>query len=125
MTFVPGKIQIFLLDATYRARMDADFRSKGKGGKVECNKCGKELAVRSLAGHLAKQHNVDQLFVLKEEQDGLPPPPPRRWDATYYPAEGCYHCPVPGCPQGRDGSGMGDSWNVRWHFTPTVAIASR
>ena len=45
------------------------------------------------------------------------PPSPRRWDATYYPAENCYRCPVPGCPQGRDGSGMRDSWNVRWHFS--------
>ena len=34
----------------------------------------------------------------------------------YYPAESVYRCPVPDCPQGRDGSGMRDSWNVRWHF---------
>ena len=28
-----------------------------------------------------------------------------------------YRCPVSGCPQGRDDSGMRDSWNVRWHFS--------
>ena len=54
------------------------------------------------------------------ESDGTPPPPPSgRWDAVYMPAEGCYRCPVPNCPQGRGGSGGGlrDSWNVRWHFS--------
>ena len=63
----------------------------------------------SLAGHLTKQHDVYQLFVLEEERDGSPPPSPRRWNTTYYPAEGCYICPVPICPQGRDGSDMRDS----------------
>ena len=55
--------------------------------------------------------------MLEEERDGSPPPSPRQWDATYYPAEECYDCSVPGYPQGRDGSGMRDSWDVRWHFS--------
>ena len=79
---------------------------EGTGSKVECSKCGKELAMGSLAGHLAKQHDVYQ-SVTMVEKDGTPPPPSGRWVATYFPAESCYRCPVPGCPQGRDGSGGG------------------
>ena len=97
--------------------MDEDFHGKGKGRKVECSECGKLLAAETLAGHLAKQHDVYQSFVLEKEQDGKPPPSPRRWDATYYPEEGCYRCPVPGCPQRCDGSGMRGSWNIRWQFS--------
>ena len=82
---------------------------------MECGECGKELAVVSFAGHMAKQHDIYQSFAMEVEGGGTPPPPPPsgRWDATYYPAENCYRCLVPGCPQGRDDSGMQDSWNVR------------
>ena len=117
MVFKPGKIRTFLSESAYRARMGEDFRGEGTGRKVECSECGKELAVGSLAGHLAKQHSIYQSFVLEEERDGSPPWSPWRWDAIYYPAKECYRCPVPGCPQGRDSSGMRDSWNVRWHFS--------
>ena len=55
---------------TYRAQMDEDFRSKGKGRKVECSECVKMLAVGSLAGHLANQHNVCQSFMLEEDGNG-------------------------------------------------------
>ena len=88
--------------------MDEAFRAKGKGRKVECRECGKELAIGSLAGHLAKQHKLEEA-----DRDGSPPSSPQRWDATYYPVEGCYHCLVPGHPQGRDGNGMRESWNGR------------
>merc|ERR1711966_551760 len=89
----------------------------GTGRKVECSECGKELAVGSLAGHLAKQHDVYQSFTLEAAEDDTPPPPPSgRWDATFYPAESLYRCPVPGCPQGRDGRGTRDSWDMRRHF---------
>ena len=117
MVFVPGKILPSLLERAYRARVDEDFHSEGKGLKVKCSECGKELAVGSLAGYLAKQQDVYQSFVLEEERDGSPPPSPCRWDATCYPAEECFRYPVPGCPQGRDDRGMRDSWNVRWHFS--------
>ena len=115
MVFVPGKIGTFLSEKSCRARMDEDFRGEGTGRKVECSEWGKELAVGSLAGHLAKQHDIYQSFAMAE-RDGTPPPPPSgQWDATNYPAENCYRCPVPDCPQGCDGSsnGLRDSWNVR------------
>ena len=90
MVFVPGKIRTFLSESAYRARMDEDFRGEGKGRKVECSECGKELAVGSLAGHLSKQHDIYQSFAMVEK-DGTPPPPPSgRWDAVYLPAENCY-----------------------------------
>ena len=54
---------------------------------------------------MAKQHDIYQSFAMEAEGGGTPPPPSGRWDATYYPAENCYHYPVSGCPQGRDGSG--------------------
>ena len=54
---------------------------------------------------------------MEVEGDGTPPPPPSgRWDATYYPAENLYRCPVSDCPQGRDGRGTRDSWDMRRHF---------
>ena len=103
-------------ERAYRARMDEDFHGKDKGRKVECSERRKLLTVGTLAGHLAKQHDVYQSFMLEEEREGSPSPSPRRWDATYFPAEGCYRCPVWCCPQGHNGSGMRDSWYVRWHF---------
>ena len=42
----------------------------------------------------AKQHRIYQLFVLKEDGDGVPSSP-RRWDTTFFLAGCCYHCPVP------------------------------
>ena len=117
MVFVPSKICTALSKRAYRVRMDEDFRGVVKGRKVECSKYGKVLEIGTLAGHLGKQHDVYQSIVLEEERDGSPPSSPRRWDATYYPAENCYRCPVQGCPQGRDDSDMRDSWNVRWHFS--------
>ena len=104
------------MDTAYRARMDDNFHGEYKGRKVECDECGKLLAVRLLAEHQAKHHDIYQLFVLEEEEDA-PPPPPRRWDAAYYLKEGGYRCPVPGCPQGREGHGVRDSYNLRWHFS--------
>ena len=99
MTFVPSKIWTALSDMAHRARMDEDFRGEGKGRKVECSECGKELAVGSLAGHLSKQHDIYQSFALEVEGDGTPPPlPSGRWDAVYYPAENVYRCLVPDCP---------------------------
>ena len=56
MVFVPGKIRTALSERAYRMRMDEDFHGEGTGRKVECSECGRELAVGSLAGHLAKQH---------------------------------------------------------------------
>ena len=70
MVFVPGKIRTALLERAYRARMNKDFRGKGKGRKVECSECGKLLAIGTLAGHLGKQHDVYQSIVLEEERDG-------------------------------------------------------
>ena len=53
-----------LLDTAYRARMDKNFRGEGKGCKVECGECDTPLGVGLLAGHMAKQHHIYQLFVL-------------------------------------------------------------
>ena len=93
---------------------------------MDCSECDKELAVESLAGHMAKQYDVYQSFVLEEERDSSLPPSPRRWDAVYYPAEEFYRCPVPGCPQGRDGSGMWDPGTCGGIFpTATVTTAFR
>ena len=103
ITFMPGKIPTFLLDTTYRAQIDEDFRGKGKDRKVECNECCKMLAVGSLAGHLAKQHNVHQSFVMEEEQDGSLPL--------------LLLLPRARLPARAGGSGMRDSWNVRCHFS--------
>ena len=60
---------------------------------MECGKCGTLLAVGLLAGHMIKQHDIYQSFVLEEDRDGSPLPSTRRWDATFYPAEECYRCP--------------------------------
>ena len=117
MVFVPGKIWTFLLETAYRMRMDEDFHGEGTGRKVECSECGRELAVGSLAGYMAKQHDIYQSFAMVEG-DGTPPPLlSGRWNARYYPAENCYRCPVPGCLQGHDGSCMRDFWNVHWLFS--------
>ena len=58
MIFVPGKISTSLSERAYRTWMDEDFRGAGKGRKVECSKCGKLLAIGSLAGHFGNQHDV-------------------------------------------------------------------
>ena len=110
MTFVPGKIWAFLLDTAYRTWMDKGFCGKGKGWKVECSKYGKELEIGPLAGHLAKQHDSTSRSCWR--RTGTARRLRRLGCGTrrmYYPAEGCYRFPVPGCPQGRDGSGMWDS----------------
>ena len=75
MVFVPGKIRTFLSESAYRARMDETYRGEGKGRKVECSECGRMLAVGSMAGHLAKQHDNYQSFAMAES-DGTPSPPP-------------------------------------------------
>ena len=64
------------METAHRARMDEDFHGKGKGRKVECSECGKELAVVSLAGHMAKQHEIYQSFAMEVKGEGTPPPPP-------------------------------------------------
>ena len=56
--FMPGNIWIFLTDMAYRPRMAKDFRGEGKRRKVDCSECCKKLVVGSLAGHLAKKHDV-------------------------------------------------------------------
>ena len=109
ITFIPGKIRISLLDMAYRERMNKNFRGKGKGQKVECGRCGTFLAVGSMAGNITKQHDIYQSFVLEEDPNGSLPPLPWRWEAPFYPTEGCYRCPVTGCPQECDGSGMQDA----------------
>ena len=58
MTFVPGKIRTSLSERAYRARIGEGFRGEGKGQKVECSECGTMLSIWSLAGHLAKQHDI-------------------------------------------------------------------
>ena len=57
----------YISETAYRARTDEDFRGEGKGQKVECSKCGKELAVGSLAGDIAKQHDIYQSFAMEVE----------------------------------------------------------
>ena len=116
-TFGPGKILISLSGTAYCARMDENFRDNIKGRMVECGECDKMLAIGWLAGHLAKQHDIYQSFVMEEEWDGSSPPSPCRWEALFLPAEGCHRCPVSVYSQRRDGSSMKDSWKVRWHFS--------
>ena len=70
MVFVPGKIRTLLSEMAYCARMNKHFRNKGKSRKVEYGECGKELAVGSLADHMATQHDIYQLFVMEVEGDG-------------------------------------------------------
>lgn len=115
MTFLPSKIRTSLSDTAYRARMNDNFRGEHKDCKVECGECGKLLAVGSLVEHQAKQHDIYRSFVLEEEEEA--PPSPRRWDAAFYPEEGCCRCPVPDFLQWREGHGVRDSCNLRWHFS--------
>ena len=35
---------------------------------------------------------------------------------SFFPAEGKFRCPVPECPQGREGHGCKAPFNLRWHF---------
>ena len=36
--------------------------------------------------------------------------------ARFFPDEGTFRCPVPGCPQGQEGAGCKTSFNLRYHF---------
>ena len=95
--------------------MDETFCGKHKGRKVECGECEMLLAVGLLASHQATQHDIYESFVLEEEGESAPLSP-RRWDTAFFPEEGCYRLIVPACPQGREGYGARDSWNLRWYF---------
>ena len=72
-------------------------REERKGRRVPCHVCQEEMAVGSLASHLATQHDVYQCFVAPGAEragagDGA------TLEARFYPAEGAYRCPVPNCP---------------------------
>jgi hypothetical protein len=113
MAFVPGRVRKCLSADAYWARMDADFREGYKGGTTECEICGKELTEGSMRGHLESQHGIFRSFIL---EGGEVPAEPRRWEAEPDFLEAKLRCPVPGCPQAREGRGVRDSFNLRWHF---------
>ena len=58
MTFVPGRVRTPLSEDAYQARMLDQHCEEKKGRKVHCHLCNKELAVGSLDGHLASQHDT-------------------------------------------------------------------
>ena len=115
MTFVPGRVRTPLLEDAYQARMSNHHREEKKGRKVNCHICRKELAVGSLAGHLASQYDTYQCFLSPGAAKGAPKRG-QRYEALFYPEEGTFWCPVPGCPQGLEGKGCRTSFNLRWHF---------
>ena len=115
MVFLPGKIRTPLTAESYEARMDQEYRAMKTGRRVSCTICNASLAVGSLRSHLVTQHDVHQCFVVKDSE-AAPLPPPWRYIADYYPADGKFRCPVPECPQGDEGYGCTTSFNLRWHF---------
>ena len=96
--------------------MDEEFRAEKTGRRVNCHICRSSLAVGSLRSHLSTQHDVYQCFVVNDSQKG-PLPSPRRLTASSFPTEGKLRCPVPSCPQGREGHGCVTPFNLRWHFS--------
>lgn len=115
MTFLSGKIRTALSKDAYRARMVNILCQERKGRKVECQVCGKSMAVGLLAKHLSFQHDVCPNLCLVD-REGAVQEDPRRWDVAFVPNKGCYRCPVPDCPKGRESHGARDSWNLRFHF---------
>ena len=75
---------------------------------VECTRCGAELQARSLASHMASQHDVYVAYELGseflEDRDSV------TFEA-HRSANGKYFCPVPNCP-GETSS----EWNLKRHF---------
>ena len=61
--FVPGRVRTPLSEDAYQARMLDLHCGERKGRRVHCHICSKELAVGSLAGHLASQHDTYQCFL--------------------------------------------------------------
>ena len=57
---VAGRIRTPLSEDAYEARMSDLHRKERKGRRVQCPTCGKSLAVGSLRGHLASQHDQYQ-----------------------------------------------------------------
>ena len=95
MTFIPGRICTPLTEDAYQARMSDFHREARKGRKVNCPICQEELAVGSLKGHLASQHDHYQCFLAPDsEQEGSETG--QKWKARFYPEEGTFRCPVPG-----------------------------
>ena len=64
---------------------------------------------------ITQQASIVTVTVVKDSQ-AAPLPPPRRYTASFFPAEGKFRCPVPECPQGRKGYGCKTPFNLRWHF---------
>ena len=68
--------------------------------------------------------------MLEEDGEGAPPSP-RRWDATFFPAEGHYRCPVPDCSQGGKATGCGilgmcgDTVSTYPHSGHKMAVAGK
>ena len=89
MTFVPGRIRTPLTEEAYQARMSDFHREERKGCRVVCHVCEEEMAVGSLASHLATQHDIYQCYVAPGANqagsgDGT------TWTARFFPAEGAY-----------------------------------
>ena len=122
-----GRIRTPLTQDAYEPCMLDLHRAERKERRVECPTCGKSLAVGSLRGHLASQHDQYQCFLSPVAQ-GEGGGDPICWEAVHYPAEGAYRCPVPDCPQGREGAGCKTPFNMRYHFAfrhPADLVAVR
>ena len=109
-TFVPGKIRTRLSTAAYARRVEGKERRKNwESRRVECHKCGANLAASSLREHLRTQHDIHQVVELPEEY--LEQRPARTYWAGWS-ADGKHLCcPVPGC-----GGKAASHWNMRRHF---------
>ena len=127
MVFLPGRIRTPLTVEAYEARMVDTFREEKAGRKVTCTLCPAVLATGSLRSHLATQHDAHPCFIVKDLHRG-PLLPPARYDAVLSVEDGKWRCPVPNCPQGREGHGCSNTSNLRWHFAyrhPSDTVAVR
>ena len=112
MTFLPGRIRQGLSDEAYLALMDPEARAAAAARKVRCELCQVELATSSLASHLESQHDVRHCYL----GEAVCPVAPASYTARFMPATGKWLCPVPDCPQGREGRGASNEANLWSHF---------
>ena len=109
MVCVPGRIRTRLPTESYnRLRYGFQTAEQWEAREVSCGKCGATLQARSLASHMASQHDVYVAYELDPEF--LEDTHSVTHDAPV-PTGGVYSCPVPECP----GSAT-TQWGLKRHF---------
>jgi hypothetical protein len=109
MVCVPGRIRTRLPSRSYdRMRFGFQTAAQWNARSVECRRCGATLQARSLASHMASQHDVYVAYELEPEY--LEDAPSVTYQAQAAPGGG-YDCPVPDCP----GSSP-TQWTLKRHF---------